>query len=135
MFFNRITAKDVCVNAYEVDPFDPGALDCGNQLMHSPVHSCQVPFLTDKGCDKECNLCACSTGSPTSKFGQHCNGRGTCKVSRCTKEKCFGAYCECNEGYGGRQCELGNSVLCLNLFSENPHLKQFHELLVNVNFY
>ena len=57
-----------------------------------------------KECDKECNLCPCSTATDTVK--EHCSGHGTCVASSCTQKTCSNAKCYCNPGWKGDKCEL-----------------------------
>jgi len=69
--------------------------------------SCQ-DYLGYKDCDKECNLCACSTASGTA--GEHCSGHGTCEAS-CNKWTCTDAKCKCNPGWTGSKCEISAVAL------------------------
>ena len=63
--------------------------------------SCQK-FLRWKDCDRQCNLCACSTASGTKR--EHCSGHGTCEAT-CTQYTCTGAKCKCDSGWSGDQCQ------------------------------
>ena len=77
---------------------------CEFQLRHRS--SCKE-YLGWKDCDKECNLCACSTATGT--FRQHCSGHGTCDAS-CTKSTCAQAKCKCDQGWAGAKCEIPGSL-------------------------
>merc|ERR1712135_8675 len=78
-----------CVNTRD----NRGGNTCVSQLNYGL--SCKN-FLGWKDCDRQCNLCACSTASGITQ--EHCNGRGTCEAT-CTQYTCTGAKCKCDPGW------------------------------------
>ena len=81
---------------------------CASQL--SGTSSCK-DYLSWKDCDKECNLCACSTATGTTK--EHCSGHGTCEAE-CTTSSCSQAKCQCDTGWTGTKCEISGSLQIYN---------------------
>ena len=84
-----------CVNTRD----NRGGNTCVSQLNYGL--SCKN-FLGWKDCDRQCNLCACSTASGITQ--EHCNGRGTCEAT-CTQYTCTGAKCKCDPGWSGDKCQ------------------------------
>ena len=66
-------------------------------------------LLRWKDCDRECNLCSCSTSVGTTR--EHCSGHGHCEAS-CTKTSCSGAKCKCEQGWTGNKCETPGNLEC-----------------------
>ena len=89
---------------------------CPNALDNDPdSNSCAVMvgvwggscanYISWKGCDGFCGLCACSTpASADSTMGMHCSGHGACEASSCTHAECVDAECVCDSEYEGAQC-------------------------------
>ena len=79
---------------------DNGGGDTCFHRLNNGFH-CQ-DYLRWKDCDRQCNLCACSTASGTGK--EHCSGHGTCEAT-CTQSTCTGAKCHCDSGWSGDKCQ------------------------------
>ena len=88
-------ASGSCANTRD----NGGGKTCVTQL--NAGSSCQK-FFGWKDCDRQCNLCACSTASGTGK--EHCSGHGTCEAT-CTQSTCTGAKCHCDSGWSGDKCQ------------------------------
>ena len=99
-FFLVTESSDECVNTRD----KASGNTCAKQLGRGS--SC-MDHLKWKDCDKDCNLCACSTASGVNK--EHCSGHGTCEAI-CTKETCTVAKCKCDNGWTGDKCEKGNEI-------------------------
>ena len=103
---------------------------CQDKIRDMPG-SCSGSFQTTKECDKECNLCACSTLDSINGLvvpfttPEHCSGHGYCHAD-CDEAKCDNARCKCNEDYGGRQCELGNHAFHIIIIMHESY--QLYEL-------
>ena len=104
---NLVTeASGSCANTRD----NGGGKTCVTQLKAGS--SCQK-FLGWKDCDRQCNLCACSTASGTKR--EHCSGHGTCEAT-CTQYTCTGAKCKCDSGWSGDQCQ-NRKEMSANVYS------------------
>ena len=118
----------MCVNTYDTDrnPED-GCLNriktrvefCDKPPTGVIVHS-KLPGINY--CDKECNICACSTPRYETNFvnPSHCSDHGHCEADICQDDKCYGAKCICDPGRGGSKCEIGNYfqfLACTKIFN------------------
>ena len=105
----------MCVNTYDTDHDDEDS--CLNRIK-TRVESCdkgqpgvsppKLPGINH--CDRECNICACSTPSFETDLvnPSHCSGHGHCEADICQDDKCYGAKCICDPDRGGSKCEIGN---------------------------
>ena len=91
-----------CVNTRNNNDGDT----CGAQIGEGGT--CQN-YLLSKECDKECNLCSCSTSAGATS--EHCSGHGECEAS-CTKTSCSSAKCKCEPGWTGNKCETPGNLMC-----------------------
>ena len=92
----KLCLLDTCTNTRDNVP---GSSKCSAQLGGSKCYQ----FLIWKDCDRECNLCACSTAK--GETSQHCSGHGTCHAE-CSETTCSYAKCVCDEGWTGPKCEI-----------------------------